>query len=115
MAAISSAVPVMLRTVSCWPAKLASGRSSAVALERTATGPAPSRSYAATTSAVGMTPSRWASVVTQKPSGIRSPRRISSPNPAALPPTRSSIWVVASDNAITCMGPTLIAIRLHCI
>ena len=27
----------MLRKVSCWPAKLASGRSSAVALERTAT------------------------------------------------------------------------------
>jgi len=27
----------MLRKLSCWPAKLASGRSSAVALERTAT------------------------------------------------------------------------------
>src|SRR3989304_5413961 len=39
----------MLRKVLCWPANEASGRSSAVAEERTATGPSPRRRYASMT------------------------------------------------------------------
>ena len=37
-ASSSASFPMTLRYVSCWPAKLMSGRSSAVAEERTATG-----------------------------------------------------------------------------
>jgi hypothetical protein len=43
-ASSSASDPTTLRNVSCWPANAASGRSSAVALERAATGPRPSRS-----------------------------------------------------------------------
>src|SRR5690606_1654238 len=86
----SAAAPSTPRIVSCWPAKLASGRSSAVALERTATRPPPIASYAAVRSASGTTPDRYASVVRQNPAGTRSPARTSSARPAALPPTSSS-------------------------
>ena len=45
---MTASAPTTLRYVSCWPAKLACGRSSAVAEERTATGtPSPKASYAA--------------------------------------------------------------------
>ena len=40
-ASISASAPLTFSTVSCWPAKLACGRSSAVALDRTATGTRP--------------------------------------------------------------------------
>src|SRR5438045_3853846 len=47
-----------LRKVSCWPANAAPGRSSAVALERTATGPSPRQeiSGSARTSSAGARP-----------------------------------------------------------
>src|SRR5687768_10070843 len=55
----SSSIPIMLRYVSCWPAKERSGRSSAVADERTATGISLNSAYAARiadATSAGMTP-----------------------------------------------------------
>ncbi len=115
-ASSTASAPTTFRNVSCCPAKLANGRSSAVADDRTATGVAtPNRSYPATTASrtspgisaasnssrafagSPLTPPtlsatrRYASVITQNPSGTGSPARVSSPRFAALPPTSASM------------------------
>ena len=109
-ASISASSPLVPRIVSCCPAKLASGRSSAVADERTATGGEPRARYASRTAsamptgtgdairrtralagASGATPaasaaSAYALVPMTNPSGTGNPARMSSPRFAPLPP-----------------------------
>src|SRR5699024_2022333 len=108
IAAQTLSTPVTLSTVSCCPAKLAQGRSSAVALDLTATGPpSPSSAYASAISARCNLFSAKAAVVRQKPSGTCSPAAISRPSPVAFPPTRSIDPAVISDRGITFIAHSL--------
>src|SRR5207237_1554686 len=123
----SAASPSTSRIVSCWPAKLASGRSSAVADERTATRP-PSARYASRTAvaisggtavsssrarapigSVGSTlaalaAAAYASVVITKASGTGKPARMSSPRLAPFPPATARSCAPSVDSGTT-RGP----------
>src|SRR3981189_2840297 len=123
----SAASPSTSRIVSCWPAKLASGRSSAVADERTAPRP-PSARYASCTAvatsggtAISISRARapigfvgstlaalaaaaYASVVITKPSGTGKPVRMSSPRFAPFPPATARSCAPSVDSGTT-RGP----------
>src|SRR5439155_9237375 len=110
IASASASSPRTSRTVSNWPAKLASVPSSADAEERTATGVSdPIRRKASRASETARSPLP----IRLNPSGTCSPRRISSPSRAALPPT--SRWPPASDSGTIRISTSLSGLIVVCI
>ena len=99
------------KTLSCWPANVASALSSPTALERTATGGdgtptvSPSSAYrraisSRTSPGIGGSrlASRYAEHASANPAGTLSPAASSSPSPALLPPNAGSSARRSSDS-----------------
>ncbi len=85
----TSSIDGTLRSVRCWPAKLASLPSSSTADERTASGVRRPRSAASTRSVTSASSAATASTTSPesaKPGGTGNPSRMASPRPIAFEP-----------------------------
>src|SRR5215204_468176 len=100
-ASSSSSPPRTFNDVACWPAKLAPGRSSVVALERTATGGAPRELYAAR-------------IASARSSGSgRSSKSVPMPADAASVEARSSSRTSLSASSIASARPVSATARRY--